>query len=106
MVFILILFLLFAAAFLFLAAADRRETSHQISTLEEQLKRLTLLGTQLEEWKLLNKKQMERDLMMSRSSPGQLTTTQQAQFDEYRKRGGTDNEETWLQKSEMYELFP
>lgn len=106
MFFLLILLLLFAAAFLLLLVADRLETLRQISILEEQLKRWRVLEIQLEEWKLLNKKQMDRDLMMSRSSPGLLTTTQQAQFDEYRKRGGKDNEETWLQKSEMYELYP
>ena len=61
---------------------------------------------QFELWKTINKQQNEEDQKLINHSAGLLNSTQQEQYDAYRKRGGTDSESAWLQKSDLDELFP
>lgn len=74
-------------------------TLWQLSELNEGL-------TQFELWKALHSDQNIADQKLSEYSPELPNMTQQAQYEAYKKRGGTDSYPTFLQMSELDELFP
>lgn len=74
-------------------------TLWQLSELNEGL-------TQFELWKALHSDQNIADQKLSEFTREQPNTTPQAQYEAYKKRGGTDSYPTFLQMSELDELFP
>lgn len=102
--YILLLLLFFAV--LVLGAVDQKRMSKRIRKQLEDMNDLNEWWTQRELWEQRNLKQTEEDLKLINHTSGLLNSIQQEQYDEYRKRGGTDSETTWLQKSEIHELFP
>jgi hypothetical protein len=94
----LLLYFLVGAALKKMSSEERQ----LIEFMSEMNKSKMLLDLKLEELK----RQNEADLKLINPTSELLNSTQREQYEAYLKRGGTDNEATWLQKSELHELFP
>lgn len=91
---------------LYFSVADQRRISKKLEQLNMQLHALNEAQIRFELLKSEMNDQADLYLSLSGSTPGLLNSTQQAAYDEYRKRGGIDDIPTWLMKSDMNELFP
>lgn len=90
----------------YLLAAVLKETHPDMDLALWQLSEWNEGLTQCMLWKALNSDQNIADQKLSEYSPELPNMTQQAQYEAYKKRGGTDSYPTFLQMSELDELFP
>ncbi|NCB25922.1 MAG: hypothetical protein EOM62_10690 [Bacteroidia bacterium] len=105
----MILYILLSALFLLalvLSVAERRRTSKELKQFNQELHALNEAQTRFELLKSEMSDQTDLYLSLSGNTPGLLNSTRQEQYDEYRKRGGTDDIPIWIMKNEMHELFP
>ena len=105
----MILYILLSALFLLvsvLLVVEQRSISKEMEQFSRELHVLNEVQTRFELLKSEMNDQTDLYLSLSGSTPGLLNSTQQAAYDEYRKRGGTDDIPIWIMKNEMHELFP
>lgn len=102
--YILLLLLFFVV--LLLTVVEQRKASKELKKQLQELSELNEVWTQHELLQLKNIDLNEADLKLSNPTSELLSSTQQEAYERYLKRGGTDSYPTWIQKSDMHELFP
>lgn len=105
----MILYILLSALFLLvsvLLVVEQRSISKGMEQFSRELHALNEVQIRFELLKSEMSDQTDLYLSLSGNTPGLLNSTRQEQYDEYRKRGGTDDIPIWIMKNEMHELFP
>lgn len=88
------------------AAVERKKTCKEMKRLRRQVSELSERQTKTDLWRLNLKSQTEACRNLNMSTPVSPSSTQLEQYSAYLKRGGKDDLQTWLMKSEMEGLFP
>src|SRR5690554_5273351 len=89
-----------------LAAVEQRRIFREMKKQIQDLSELKDSLTQRELQQLKSREQINEDQKLNDNIQEQLNTILQEEYKLYQKRGGTDDYQTFLQKSEMHELFP